>query len=299
MKRKLLYTIAELLRFVPDTIILRIYYVIKMHRWLHLYHPKRYSEAIQAYKAFYRNKDMLPCVDKYSVRQYVTDKLGTDKYLVPLYQVCDNASLINFNTLPNQFVIKTTDGGDGKNVLICRDKSKLNIQKCVQEVNSWRNKRYDIISREWAYKGARQSKVIVEQLLESDENSDGSIDDYKFLCFDGKFKYLWIDKDRFTNHRRGFWDKDFNFMPHVSSDKPTFTEGEEPVLPANIGKMRNVAERLASGFPFARIDLYNINGGVFFGEITFYPWSGFIQYHPDAFDFELGKHFNLDFIKTR
>ena len=299
MKRQLLYFIAKLLWFVPDTIILRIYYAIKMHRRLNLYHPKRYSEAIQAYKAFYRNKDMLPCVDKYLVRQYVTDKLGTDKYLVPLYQICDNASLIQFDTLPSQFVIKTTDGGDGKNVLICRDKSKLNIQKCVQEVNSWRNKRYDIISREWAYKGARQSKVIVEQLLESDENSDGSIDDYKFLCFDGQFKYLWIDKDRYSNHRRGFWDKDFNFLSDVSSDWPTFSAGEEPALPANINEMRDVAEQLATGFPFARIDLYNIKGKIFFGEITFYPWSGFIQYHPDSFDFELGKHFNLDFIKRR
>ena len=293
MKRHLLYIIARMLWFLPDTIMLRLQFFVKMRRRLNLSTPQRFSDKIQYYKAFYHNSDMLPCVDKYLVRDFVTSRLGTDRYLVPLYQVCNDARQIDFQSLPAKFVIKTTDGGDGANVLICRDKSQLNTDEIVRQVNSWRNKKYDVISREWAYKGARQSRVIVEQLLESDQNSDGSIDDYKFLCFDGKFRYLWIDKNRYSKHRRGFWDEQFRFLPHVSSDWPTFPVEEAPILPSNILDIRNVAEQLAQGFPFARIDLYNINGAIYFGEITFYPWSGYIRYTPDKFDFDLGQHFHI------
>ncbi len=295
MKRHLLYIIARLLWFLPDRLMLPIQYFIKMHRWLNMSVPQRFSEKVQYYKAFGRNRDMLSCVDKYQVRQYVTDRLGTDRYLVPLYQVCNRADEIDFSTLPPQFVIKTTDGGDGANVMICRDKSQFNISEAIKTVNSWRNKRYYIISREWAYRGARQSKVIVEQLLESNDNNDGSIDDYKFLCFDGKFKYLWIDKNRYSDHRRGFWDEQFRFLPDVVSDHPTFSPDNVPSLPANIEEMRFLAEQLAAGFPFARIDFYNIEGRIYFGEITFYPWSGYIRFTPDSFDYELGRHFKLNF----
>jgi len=265
-----------------------------MHRKLNLRQPKRFSEKIQYYKAFYHNNDMLPCVDKYQARKYVEEKLRTNKYLVPLYQVCENANQIDFSSLPQKFVIKTTDGGNGANVYICKDKNKVNISNVIDKVNSWRNKQYYIISREWAYKGAQKSRVIVESLLESNENKDGSIDDYKFLCFDGKFRYLWIDKNRYSNHKRGFWDEYYNFLPHVRTDMPTFSEKDIPILPSNIREMQLIAEQLSEGFPFARIDLYNIHGTIYFGEITFYPWSGYIQFTPDRFDFELGSHFHIN-----
>ncbi len=291
LKRKLKYTVAKLLFWVPDATMLRIQYFILKKRRLNLKNPQRFSEKVQWYKAYYHNPEMLECVDKYRVREYVKRKLGTEIYLNELYQVCNDASQIDFDNLPNMFVIKTTDGGDGANVLICKSKTELNIDAIVKEINSWRNKRYYIISREWAYKGAKDSKVIVERFLESDENADGSIDDYKFMCFDGKFRFLWLDKFRFTDHHRTFYDENLNWLKGRELDYPP---PEQPyTLPNNIHEMIDVAEKLAKGFPLVRVDLYNIKGKIIFGEMTFYPVSGYGKFGTDEFDYELGKYFKV------
>lgn len=292
IKHNLLFLIAKSLFWVPDMMMLKLQYRIKMGRSINTKNPQRYTEKLQLYKAHYHNPEMLECVDKYTVREFVKRRLGTDKYLNTLFQVADTADGIDFDSLPNKFVLKTTDGGDGANVLVCTDKSKLDIDETIRKVNSWRNKKYYIVSREWAYKGAKQSRVIAEAYLEDDANADGSIDDYKFLCFDGKFRYLWVDKDRFSHHKRGFWDENLQFLQGVYSDWPTF-QGNGIDLPENIQEMIELSEKLAAGFPFARIDWYNIKGKITFGEVTFYPWSGYVQYTPDSFDFELGKYFNI------
>lgn len=206
-----------------------------------------------------------------------------------LYQICNSAEEINFDKLPEKFVIKTTDGGNGDNVMIVRSKKELNVDLTIKAINSWQNKKYYLLSREWAYIGAKNSRIIIEELLEDPDSNSGSVDDYKFLCFGGKFKYLWIDNGRFYNHRRGFWDKELNFMPNVVSEHPTFDI--PPQLPDNIHKMVEIAEFLATEFPFVRVDLYNIQGKIIFGEMTFYPWSGNVRFTPDEFDFTLGKEF--------
>jgi hypothetical protein len=295
-KKRIKYSIAKRLFFIPDALMLSLQYRLKTGRKLNLKDPERFTEKLQYYKMHYRNPDMTRCVDKYDVRSFVKERLGTDKYLNTLFQVCHKADEINFDALPDKFVIKTTDGGDGANVMVCADKSKLDVNETIKTVNSWRNKRYDRVSREWAYKGAKDSRVIVEKYLEDDGNADGSIDDYKFLCYDGKFRFLWVDKDRFSGHKRGFWDENLNFLEGVYSDWPTFGKGGIP-LPENIQEMIALSEKLAAGFPFARIDWYNIKGKITFGEITFYPWSGNVVYTPDSFDFELGKFFNVNWKK--
>lgn len=288
-KRRIKFGIAKMLFWVPDEIMLRVQYRILVGRWPNMKNPQRYSEKIQYYKIHYHHPDLMRCVDKYLVRDYVIEKLGTDRYLNELYQVHDKAEEIDFDALPDKFVIKTTDGGNGDNVLVCTDKKSLNIEKAIKKVDSWRNKKYYIISREWAYRGAKISRVIVEKYLEDDANADGSIDDFKFLCFDGKFRFLWIDKDRFSSHKRGFWDENLNFLEGVYSDWPTFGKGGIH-LPENVKEMITLSEKLSRGFPFARVDWYNIKGKITFGEITFYPWSGYVKYTPDEFDFTLGKY---------
>lgn len=293
LKRKIKFTIAKMLFWVPDSIMLRIQYYMIVKRKLNWKNPQRFSEKLQWYKAYYHHPEMMKCVDKYTVREYVKQKLGTDKYLNELYQIHQKAEDIDFDALPDRFVIKTTDGGNGDNVLVCHDKSKFDIQNAIKTVDSWRNKKYYVISREWAYKGAKDSRVIVEKYLEDKSNADGSIDDYKFLCFDGKFRYLWVDKDRFSSHKRGFWDENLKFLDGVKSDWPTFPDGGIP-LPENIQEMVEASEKLAEGFPFSRIDWYNIDGKITFGEITFYPWSGYVRYTPDTFDFDLGKYFKCE-----
>ena len=299
IKRSLKYKIARALFFLPDPLMLRLEYYAKLKRWPNLKNPQRFTEKLEHYKAYYRNPEMLRCTDKYLVRQYVSERMGNESILNTLYQVCDDAAQIDFKALPDQFVVKTTDGGDGDNVFICRDKNTVDWAKTIHMINQWRNqKKYYVTSREWAYSGIRKSRIIVERYLWEPSNKDGSIDDYKFLCYDGKFRFLWVDKNRYSNHRRGFWNEHLEFLSGVRSDWPTFDEDNIPPLPANIQEMITVAEQLASGFPFARIDLYNIQGRIIFGEITFYPWSGHIQYTPDSFDFDLGKPFNTNYPKA-
>lgn len=290
-KQSILFSILNFLSFVPDGIMLRLQYFYKVHRWPNIKNHPRFTECMLWYKLYYRNEEMLECTDKYKVRAYIKKRLGdgAERYLNKLYQVCNDAHEIDFNSLPSQFVIKTTDGGNGNNVFLCKDKNNLNINEVIGLVNSWRNKHYERASKEWAYKGA-ESKIIVEQYLSMPENKDGSLDDFKFLCFNGVFKYLWIDKNRFSGHRRGFWNEKLEFLNGVRSDHPTFEN--PPKLPDNIKEMINIAEELSQGFLFARVDLYNVQGEIYFGEITFYPWGGYVKYTPDRFDYDLGKEFN-------
>ena len=208
--------------------------------------------------------------------------------LTDLYQVCKTAEEIQFNDLPDKFVIKTTSGGNGDNVFIVTDKQRIDIGSIVKTVNGWLSKNYSNTAREWAYtKAARQPQIIVEEYLENDSNE--GLDDYKFLCYNGKFRYLWVDKGRYSIHRRGFWNQKLEFLSGIRSDYPTFDK--EPILPDNISEMIEIAEKLAADFPFVRVDLYNVKNRIIFGELTFYPWSGYVKFYPDNFDIQLGAFF--------
>ena len=287
--QSLRHKILRCFRLLPDKIMLPMQYYLILHRWPGLKNPQRFTEWIQVYKMNYRNKDLPKCVDKYTVREYVSKKFGNCQILNQLYQVCDRAEDINWDTLPQKFVVKTTNGGNGDNVLIVKNKLILNIDETVNCVNSWLKKDYSSVSREWAYiEATKHPRIIVESLLEC-RGSEKTLDDYKFLCFNGKFRCLWVDKGRYTNHHRGFWDEKLNFMSEVESDHPTFSSA--PALPSNISEMVTVAETLSTGFPFVRVDLYNVDGKIYFGEMTFYPWSGYVSFKPVVFDFALGKYF--------
>lgn len=296
--RNLRRTFLRNLLWVPDSVMLRMQYRIKMGFWPNFKTPKRYTEKIQLYKMYYRNPIMPQCVDKYEVREYVRKK-GMGHILNHLYGVYNTPEEIDFNMLPNQFIAKSTAGGGGLNIMIVKDKNNLNEAQFKDKVRPWcwnRSEGHAYSSgREWAYTGIKQSRIVIEELLEDDINEDGSIEDYKLMCFNGKFGSLWVDKNRYSNHKRGFWDKNLNFLPNVTSDHDTFETA--PELPYNIDEMISMAEKLAEDFPYARVDLYNVKGRIVFGEITFYPWSGYVQFHPDAFDFELGSLFNIDFAQ--
>ena len=270
---------------------LPIQYYLILHRRLHLSAPKRWTEKIQYYKAYYRNEQMRECVDKYTVRNYVKSRMGDDSILNELYQVCNSASEIDFDTLPNKFVIKSTDGSNGDNIYICSDKSAIDIAEVRRIVGRWKNRKLYLVSREWAYSNPMPPKIIVEKLLEASNTEDGGgLIDYKFLCFDGKMYYFWLDVDRFTKHSRVI----FNANCECTDKRITYQNPSRNIkLPYNIKEMIQVAEKLSKGFPFARVDLYNIQGQIVFGEITFYTDSGYASVYPDSFDYELGSYFNL------
>lgn len=292
--QKIRHFLMKSCSWMPDPLMLSIQYYLISHRWPNLRSPERFTEKIQYYKMNYRNPLMLQCVDKYAVREYVKNKMGNDNILNRLYQVCNSADEIDFSSLPDQFVVKTTDGGNGDNVLIVRNKNKLNIPEAIRRINSWRNKKYYVVSREWAYIGAKKSQIIVEKYLEEKNSSDATLKDYKFFCFSGQPYVCQIISDRFSNEHIDFYDMNWNRMEGFVGLNANATNSLIKLpKPKNFETMIEVSKVLSEDFPFVRVDLYNIDGDIYFGELTFYPASGYGSFRPDSFDFELGKLFDI------
>jgi len=242
----------------------------------------------------YRNSILHKCVDKYEVRSFVESRGCTDN-LVKLYGVWDDASKINFSELPNQFVLKTTNGGGGEDVVLVRDKSKINQQEIVKFLNDKLKKEVNG-GREWAYTGIANPRIICEELLVNKDNPEAGVEDFKILCFSGDPKYIIVDKDRYIDHRRNFYTTDWERIS-VTTDHEQF-ESDYP-KPKNFEKMLEIARNLSADFPFVRVDLYNVDGKIYFGELTFYPWTGYVQFSPDSFDYELGALMDCSSLKKR
>ena len=289
------FRILKALAFLPDAVMLRWQYRLKMGFWPDLKQPRRFTEKLQCYKMYYRNPVLPQCVDKYGVRQYLEQK-GFGHLLNRLYGVYDRAGKIDFDALPNRFVIKTTDGGGGNNVVICRDKSTLDIPGTVARVDSWLNLKSVNAGREWAYTGIARSRIIVEEYLENEEHPEAGIEDYKFFCFGGEPFCIVKDCDRYIGHKRNFYDLGWNNL-NISSDCPPFDD--KRAAPEGLEQMTRIARELSAGFPFVRVDLYYTQGRVFFGEFTFYPWSGYVRFGPASFDYELGERFDISSFCNR
>lgn len=286
--QELRFKILNFFNFIPDEWMIKIQYRIKTGRKLNLNKPERYTEKIQWYKLNYRIPLMTKCVDKYEVRSYVSDK-NLSKYLTDLYGVYENIDEIDFNTLPNSFAIKYTNGS-GANYFV-HDKKSEDIEKLKELVKKWMREKRDTYGREWSYYNVKP-RIIVEELIERDENND--LPDYKFFCFDGKVKYLYTMVDYVDNHSNGkcsFFTPDFVQLPYRRSE---YMEIDRDIpKPIGFEKMIEIAEILSADFPHVRVDLYNVKGKVIFGELTFYNASGYTVFTPDDFDFILGKEFNL------
>lgn len=282
--QNLRFFILKMLRWIPDKRMLSWQYRIKLGRRCDFSNPKRWTEKLQLYKMYYRNPDLHKCVDKYDVRNYVESK-GCKNNLVKLYGVWDDASQIDFCHLPDHFVLKTTNGGGGEDVILVKDKSKLDIQTTVEFLNNKLKKEVNA-GREWAYTGITKPRIICEELLINKENPDAGIEDFKILCFYGETKYIIVDKDRYIDHKRNFYTPDWKRVD-VTTDHEQFNTPYPK--PKNLDVMLEVACRLSKNFPFVRVDLYNIEGKIYFGELTFYPWTGYVQFTPDSFDYELGE----------
>lgn len=285
--KKLRFKILSMLRFIPDKQMLQLQYRIKMKQKLNLKNPKRYTEKIQWYKLYYRDPVMQQCADKYLVREYVKSK-GLEHILNELYEVYHTPEEIRLDNLPEKFVIKLSNGS-GTN-LLCKNKAELKLSEVQEQFRNFFAQRKASAGREWVYETDQKPVIIAEQYLEDPEQVDGAICDYKFLCFGGQVCYVVYDTQRFTDHRRNIYDTQWNDL-HVASDCPC-SDAEIP-KPENLDEMLKVAKVLAEDFPAVRVDLYSIQGKVYFGELTFFPWSGYVRYNPDEFDFEMGEKFKL------
>lgn len=284
--------ILHLLDFVPDKWMIRLQYWIKTGRLVHLSSPQRYTEKLQWYKLYHRDPQMKRCADKYEVRSYVKER-GLGDILNDLYGVYDTPDQICFDQLPKSFVIKDTMGGGGNSVILVPDKGLLNEQEIKDTLWSWVNTPVTAKNpgREWVYEGVKH-RIIIERLLTGD--STGDLPDYKFFCFNGKVEYLYLMKN-YTQHHElgvlGFLTPDFRLLPAHRKDFAPMTE--QPSPPPQFQRMVQIAETLAEGFPHVRVDLYNLEGEILFGEMTFFNASGYNEFEPDAFDFEMGSKWIL------
>ena len=284
--KRLRFRLISLFKFVPDKAMLKFQYRMKCGRKLNLDDPKRYTEKIQWYKLYYRDDKMPVCADKYLVREYVKER-GYGHLLNDLYGVYQKPEDIDISTLPKSFVLKLSNGSNTN--LFVTDKSKITNEEIRSQFKHFKKQSGSSAGREWPYH-IKDAVIIAEKLMTDDSSDNQSLDDYKFLCFGGKPEYIVLDKGRFTDHRRNIYDTNWNDM-HIGSDCAPIVE-EQP-KPKELSEMLEIAAKLSEGFPAARIDLYLIEGKIIFGEITFFPWSGYVKYDPDAFDFELGKLFVL------
>ena len=283
--------ILRMLRFIPDEQMLRLQYRIKTGRGLNLDHPVRFTEKLQWYKLHYRNPLMHVCADKYAVREYVKSR-GLEEILVPLIARYPTVDEVEWDKLPPRFVIKTTNGGGGLNVIVCPDKAKLNTDEAREKLRPVK-KRPRTGGREWAYYGLEPG-IVVEELLVNEQRPEAGINDYKFFCYNGSARYIIVDTDRYIGHKRNFYDRDWNNLG-ITSDCPA-CDREIP-RPAELEEMLRAAEKLSEGFPFVRVDLYCVGGRVYFGEMTFYPWSGYVCFTPDEADERFGRDFVLTAYK--
>ena len=290
-KRSTRQKVLKALSFIPDEPMVRLQYWIKTGRLLNLKNPKRYTEKLQWYKLNYKDPLMAKCVDKYDVREYV-ESLGLESILNDCYGVFNSAEEVDFEVLPNSFVLKDSLGGGGNSVIICKDKAKANLEDYRALMRIWVNKpRAKTGGREWPYYSGKSHRIVVEKYLEQD---DGDLPDFKFFCFDGKVFCVYLMTNYRENHDNGilgFLDRDFNLLPvHRADFKPLTVQ---PQKPENYQQMVEYAEILSKAFPHVRVDFFNINGQIVFGELTFFMASGYFMFEPDSFDYEMGRCFKL------
>ena len=269
----------ERFNWMPDKLYLSLMFRSKMGYWMNWKEPKTFNEKLQWLKIYDRKPLYTKLVDKYEVRDYIAKKIGKE-YLVPLLGVWDNPDDIDFCNLPNQFVIKCTH--DSASVIICKDKESFDIDAAKEKLRHHMSKNYYYFSREWPYKNITP-KIIAEKNL--NEKAD-DLKDYKFFCFNGIVQYIQVDYNRFVDHRRNIYSPQWE--PQDFSIQ--YPSGKEISIskPQNLDKMIEIAQTLSQEAPHIRIDLYNINGKIFFGECTFYHGAGFEKFSPPEWDLKFG-----------
>lgn len=286
MVKKTVLGLLKKMKFLPQECYVKIYYEYYTGKKLDLRDPKEFNQKIQWLKVYYRKPILNQLVDKYAVREYVRNTIG-EEHLNELLAVYDKPSQVDFGALPDKFVLKAVHGFHFN--LLVPDKAALNKGRARYLLNKWMHKnQYTRGGMEWAYKDVRP-RIIAERYLE--ELGKSTINDYKFFCFNGKPKFLLVIVEREQEDYRCYYDLQWNKMPFTSGNHSLF-EGEIE-KPANFDRMVQVAESLAGDFPFVRVDLYNIEGKIYFGEMTFYPTDGRKEYRPNRYNEILGSYIEL------
>lgn len=284
-KKQLLKKVKYAMRFLPDKTYLQIYYFAQFKKFINFKNPRTYNEKLNWLKVYDRNPEYSKMVDKYEAKKYVASIIGED-YIIPTLGIWDKFEDIDFDNLPNQFVLKCTHDSEG--LVIVKDKSKFDIIEAKKKIEKAMKYNFFYIGREYPYKNVKP-RIIAEQYME--DNKYHELRDYKFFCFDGDPKAMFIATDRAKGKTKfDFYDIDFNHL-NIVQHYPNSSEKIEK--PKNFNKMIELSKKISTGLKHVRIDFYEVNGKLYFGEITFYHFSGLQPFNDVKWDIEFGNMINL------
>lgn len=289
---------AALLKFrccLSDRLFLRLFYYHQMDKPLNLKNPQTFSEKLQWLKLYSRKPEYTTMVDKHAVKEYVSKIIG-EQFIIPTLGTWENAEAIDWDSLPNQFVLKTTNGGGSKGVVICKDKSRLDRKNVIQQLNKAMKRDIYKLFGEWPYKDVKP-RILAEKYMHDKQNGEFGLKDYKFFCFNGIPTYCQVISNRESGMAIDFFDMDWRHQPFHEPRKYGFAD-VMPSKPQSFDEMRRLATTLSAGIPFIRVDFYEIEGKPFFGELTFFPTSGMGGFDPEEWDEIWGRLIILPQNKT-
>lgn len=283
--------LENICRIIPDKYYISLLFYKKFGRKVNLKAPKTFNEKLQWLKLHDHNPIYTTFVDKFLVKKYVSDIIG-EEYIIPTLGHWDDPKDIDFDSLPNQFVLKWNH--DSGSVIICKDKSVFNVDKVIKKLKHGKNRSGYWYGREWPYKDVVPC-IIAEPYMESkDDDQKFGLIDYKFYCFNGKPEYLYVSRGLGLAHDKAevsFYTLEWEKAPFGRID---FNElSIVPKKPVNFEKMIETAELLSKNMDFLRVDFYEINGKMYFSELTLYPCSGLMKFSLDRYDLELGNKLKL------
>ena len=270
---------------VSDKVYLKMRYRNVFNKTLNLSNPKTFNEKLQWLKLNDRNPLYTILVDKYETKDYIANIIGNE-HIIPTLGIYDSFDDIDFSKLPNSFVMKCTHDSGG--IVIVKNKNNLNVEDARKKINKSLKKNYYYSGREWPYKNVKP-RIIIEKYMEDKKTKE--LRDYKFFCFNGVPKFMFLATDRQIEQTKfNFYDMDFNLLP--------FTQGHPNDLrkiqkPEKFEEMVEFSKKLSKDIPHVRVDFYEINGKVYFGEMTFYHYSGFTRFNPEEWDEKLGDYITI------
>ena len=275
--------------WLPDKLYIQLMFRFKMGYWPNLKNPQSFSEKLQWLKLNYRRPEYTTIVDKYAVKDYVAKIIG-EKFIIPTLGVWDKPEDIDWESLPDRFVLKTTHGGGSTGVVICKEKTSFDKGKAIDKLNKSLIQDIYRTLKEWPYKNVPR-RILAEQYIEPlPETQD--LPDFKWYCFGGEPKYCQVITNRSSEETIDFFDTDWNHQDFIGllSVNTSFKNADlTPERPSDLDEQVRIAKELSKGLPFSRIDLYSINNKTYFGEITFYPASGLGTFEPSKYNEILGK----------
>lgn len=279
-------TSRDFSKIIPDKLFIQMKYYSVFGKINNFKEPETFNEKLQWLKLYDRNPIYTNLVDKYEVRKYIAKTIG-EQYLIPLIGVWDKYEDIDFSKLPNQFVLKCTHDSGG--LVICTDKSKFDFETAKKKINESLNRNFYYKCREWPYKNIKP-RIICEKYMV--DESGVELKDYKFMCFNGEVKcsFVCLNRNLSEGLNVDFYDIDWNSMPF---ERHYPSSGKVIPKPKNYNKMIEFAERLSKDIMFVRVDFYEVNGKLYFGELTFYPGSGLEEFTPESYDYLLGSWIDL------